>query len=146
MPADPTPPGEDSAQYLEEPKFPSDQPGDAEDAVSMVEPRAGLSGSAGQRDSDTYGNPAARAHDIAGELTRVESEVRGILEAVDDKHKRKLGGTSRWHELEDDIIAWRYSGRIAEADLARLRQLVARRHHLFRQLSFLAGTRPTWNS
>jgi hypothetical protein len=86
------------------------------------------------------------AHKIVVELKRVESEVRRLLEGNDTKRKRKLGGTSRWLELEEDLIAWRFGGRVGETTLRRLLDLVARRHYLFRRLRFLAGTRPTWNT
>jgi hypothetical protein len=88
----------------------------------------------------------ASAHKIVVELKRIEAEVRGLLETRDSKRKRKLGGTRRWMELTDDIIAWRYTGRMDEATLRHLEDLINRRHHLFRRLRFLAGTRPTWNS
>ncbi len=83
---------------------------------------------------------------IGSELRRIEAEVRQILDAHDLKRKRKMAGTRRWHELEEDIIAWRFSPRIDDALLVRLRDLVARRHHVFQRLRFIASTRPTWNS
>ncbi|UCC30511.1 MAG: hypothetical protein JSU86_20220 [Phycisphaerales bacterium] len=86
------------------------------------------------------------AHKIVVELKRVEAEVRKLLEGRDPKRKRKLGGTRRWLELEEDILSWRYGGRIDEDTLRRLQDLITRRHHLFRRLRFLAGTRPTWNT
>ncbi len=86
------------------------------------------------------------AHKIVVELKRVESQVRRLLEDRDHKRKRKLGGTRRWLELEEDLINWRHSGRFDEATLRDLSELVARRNHLFRRLRFLAGTRPTWNT
>jgi hypothetical protein len=83
---------------------------------------------------------------IVVELKRIESEVRRLLEPWDSKRKRKLSGTRRWRELEEDIISWRFTSRISEPTLQRLQELVTRRHHLFRQLRFVAGTRPTWNT
>jgi len=86
------------------------------------------------------------AQKIALELKHIETEVRQRLEGRDTRRKRKLAGSRRWHELEEDIIAWRHSGKIDEPTLNRLHELVGKRHYLFRRLSFLAGTRPTWNS
>jgi hypothetical protein len=86
------------------------------------------------------------AHRVAVELRRIESDVRALLEERDPKRKRKLSGTHRWHELEDDIISWRFSGRFDENTLRRLQELVVRRHYLFHRLRFLASTRPTWNT
>ncbi len=91
-------------------------------------------------------DPVLSAHAIAVELKHIEGEVRRILDPVDDKRKRKLNGTRRWQELEDDIQSWRFGNRLPEPDLLRLRQLIDRRHSLFKRLSFLSGTRPTWNS
>jgi hypothetical protein len=85
-------------------------------------------------------------HKVVVELKRVETEVRRLLEGRDGKRKRKLSGSRRWRELEEDILAWRHSGRVDEATLTRLHELVARRDYLFRRLRFLAGTRPTWNT
>ncbi|MFH1107923.1 MAG: hypothetical protein V1790_01810 [Planctomycetota bacterium] len=85
-------------------------------------------------------------HRVAVELRRIESEVRALLEERDPKRKRKLSGTSRWQELEEDIVSWRFSGRFNEDTLRRAQELIARRHHLFNRLRFLASTRPTWNS
>jgi len=86
------------------------------------------------------------AHSVAVELRRIESELRTLLEERDPKRKRKLSGTARWHELEDDILSWRFSGRFDESTLQRLQELIGRRHYLFNRLRFLASTRPTWNS
>ncbi len=87
-----------------------------------------------------------KAHSVAVELKTLELEVRRILESVDNKRKRKLGGTHRWNELEDDIASWRYSGRHDEQTLSQLRLLIHRRHYLFRELSNLASIRPVLNS
>lgn len=86
------------------------------------------------------------AHRVAVELRRIESDVRAIIEERDPKRKRKLSGTHRWHELEDDILSWRFSGRFDENTLRRLQELIGRRHYLFHRLRFLASTRPTWNT
>ncbi len=86
------------------------------------------------------------AHHVAVELRRIESKLRSMLEEGDTKRKRKLSGTARWHELEDDILSWRFSGRFDESTLQRLQELIGRRHYLFNRLRFLASTRPTWNS
>jgi hypothetical protein len=83
---------------------------------------------------------------IAVELKRVELEVRDLLEGRDNKRKRKLAGTRRWLELEEDVISWRYTDRFDQRTLDRLQQLIVRRHFLFRRLRFLAGTRRTWNT
>ncbi|MBI4718259.1 MAG: hypothetical protein HY763_10675 [Planctomycetes bacterium] len=91
-------------------------------------------------------DPLGASTRIAAELRRIEEDVRRMLDIVDAKRKRKLSGTRRWLELEEDLIAWCHSGRISDGDFVQLRQLIARRHHLFRQLSFLAGTRSTWNT
>lgn len=80
------------------------------------------------------------------EICRIEDEVRRLLESKDPVRKRKLVGTRRWRELEEDVIQWRFGDRFDEATLARVRQLVARRHHLFQRIRFLAATRPTWNT
>ena len=85
-------------------------------------------------------------HKIAVELKRIESEIRGVLEGRDPKRKRKLGGTRRWLELQEDIVSWRHTGRFDESTLNRLQELTARRHYLFRRLCFLATTRGTWNT
>ncbi len=83
---------------------------------------------------------------IIVELKRVENEVRCLLEDKDPRRKRKLTGTRRWLELEEDLLAWRFSDRFDEPTIQHLLRLVARRHALFRRLRFLAGTRPTWNT
>lgn len=88
----------------------------------------------------------ASAHKVVVELKRIETEVRALLEDRDTVRKRKLAGTRRWVELEDDLIQWRFSGRIDEPTLRRLQELVSYRHYLFHKLSFLAVTRPVWNS
>ena len=86
------------------------------------------------------------AHRVVIELKRVETEIRRLLESRDSKRKRKLTGTKRWLELEEDIVSWRFTSRFDEETLARVRQLIARRHHLFKRLCFLAGTRSAWNT
>ena len=86
------------------------------------------------------------AHKVAVELKRIETEVRKLLENRDTRRKRKFAGSHRWAELEDDILNWRYSGRMDESTLQLLQRLICRRHYLFHELSFLASTRPVWNS
>lgn len=83
---------------------------------------------------------------IAGELRRIEKEVRTLLEDRDPRRKRKLAGSVRWAELEEDILSWRFVGRINEDDLRQLQRLVSTRNYLFTRLRFLATTRPIWNS
>ncbi len=86
------------------------------------------------------------AHKVVVELKRIEAEIRTMIEARDTKRKRKLSGTRRWLELEEDLITWSHAGRIDEETLHRVRNLIGKRHHLFGRLRFLAGTRPTWNT
>ena len=86
------------------------------------------------------------AQRIAVELKRIEAEIRRLLEARDTKRKRKLGGTRRWLELEEDLISWRHSGRFDEDTLIRLGELIAQRHYLFKRLKFVTGTRAVWNT
>ncbi len=91
-------------------------------------------------------DPALSPYRVGAELKRIEREVRSLLESRDPRRKRKLGGTRRWLELEDDLRRWRFMDRFDAATLDRLSCLVARRHHLFKRLRFLAGTRLVWNS
>ncbi len=86
------------------------------------------------------------AQKVAAELKHLEDEVRQIIEERDAKRKRKFTGTSRWNELEDDLIAWRFGGRFDEDTLRNVQRLISRRHYLFRHLRFLATTRHGWNS
>lgn len=81
------------------------------------------------------------AHRIVVELKRIEADVRGLLENRDTKRKRKLSGTRRWLDLEEDVIAWRYAGRFDEDTLRRLQELIHRRHHLFGRLRYLTAAR-----
>jgi hypothetical protein len=86
------------------------------------------------------------AQAVAVELRHIEATIRTILEERDPKRKRKLSGTHRWQELEDDVLSWYGAGRFDEATLRELRSLIHRRHYLFRHLNFMASTRPTWNT
>jgi len=117
---------------------------DAGDADSIVDEsdEAGADESSASPNWDTQ----LSARRIAVELKRLEAEIRETLEGRDSKRKRKLTGSRRWAELEEDILAWRFAGRFEEETLDHLRRLVTRRHHLFRRLRFLAGTRPVWNT
>ncbi len=85
-------------------------------------------------------------HKIAVELARVEADVRKILDERDPKRKRKLISTRRWQELEEDVIAMKFSGRMDENALRELNRLAMQRHFFFGQLCFVASTRPTWNT
>jgi len=121
---------------------PGDVGGDADAIVDDVADREALLDT--QRPEFT---PHERvAHRTAVELKHIETEVRELLEQFDTRRKRKLSGTRRWRELEDDILRWRFSGRFDEEALGRLQRLVARRHHLFHRLRFFADTRVRWNS
>lgn len=91
-------------------------------------------------------DPALSPYRVGAELKRIEREVRTLLESRDPRRKRKLGGTRRWLELEDDLRRWRFMDRFDVVTLDQLGCLVARRHYLFQRLRFLAGTRLVWNS
>lgn len=91
-------------------------------------------------------DPALSPYRVGAELKRIEREVRSLLESRDPRRKRKLGGTRRWLELEDDLRRWRFLDRFDVTTLDQLGCLVARRHYLFQRLRFLAGTRLVWNS
>ena len=95
-----------------------------------------------QRDWSNESSP----HVLIVELKRIESEIREALELRDTKRKRKLAGTRRWLELQEDVISWRFSGRFDEPTLRRLEQLITKRHYLFTRLRFLEGTRPIRNA
>ena len=112
------------------------------DAEAVLDDQAeGSDGSSSERQT-----AEAMAHHVAMELKEIEQEVRALLEVGDPRRKRKLSGSRRWRELEEDIINWHHGGRINQDALARLQQLIARRHRLFHKLSYLAATRPTWNT
>ena len=83
---------------------------------------------------------------ISSELRAIEAEVRSLFEGRDPKRKRKFAGTRRWLELEEDVIALKYSGRFSEESLVTVQRLAVRRHYLYHRLRFLCSTRPTWNS
>ena len=106
----------------------------------------GLAGEATPKPIQTDWTNELSAQRIAVELKHIEAEIRGLLEDRDPKRKRKLGGTRRWLELEEDLIGWRHSGRFEEPMPARLGELIARRHYLFKRLRFVTGTRPIWNT
>lgn len=85
-------------------------------------------------------------HAVAQELARIETEVRKILDERDPRRKRKFTGTRRWQELEEDIISLKFTGRMEEDVLREMNRLIMQRNSLFRQLCFIASTRPTWNT
>jgi len=101
--------------------------------------------------ADKSDNPVLQAyekdvHDTIVELRRIETDVRAMLQDRDPVRKRKLTGTARWQELEEDLIRWRFTGRFEEDVLRRAQELIGRRHYLSRHLRYLSSTRPVWNS
>ncbi len=119
-----------------------DDTSDTDDVSATSEEPAG---GAADPKPPTYGKEGS-AHQIIVELKRIESEVRSLLDGRDTRRKRKLAGTRRWLELEEDLLGWQHSGRVDGATLRRLQDLVLMRHHLFKRLRFIASTRPTWNT
>ncbi len=119
---------------------------DTSDADAIVDEPDRSTAATGEGSSLPNWDHETSVRSIAVELKRVEEEVRALLEGRDSKRKRKLAGTRRWLELEEDILAWRFTGKVDEPTLDRLRQLITRRHHLFRRLRFMGSTRPTWNT
>ena len=113
---------------------------DTSDTAAVVDDDQGTEAAARERLSNWGAEQSA--HRIAVELKRIESEVRRLLEDRDTRRKRRLAGTRRWHELEEDIIAWQFKGRFDEQTLHRLRELIAKRHYLFNRLGFVATARP----
>lgn len=97
------------------------------------------------RESTDWDNEVS-AHALVVELKRIETEVRELLTDRDPRRKRKLAGTRRWHELEEDLTAASNTRRFDDEVMARLRMLIALRHRLFKRLRFISGTRPNWNT
>lgn len=118
-----------------------DQREDAGDADSITD-----DGESESAEKVTDWDRATSAHRIAVELKRIESGVRGLLEHRDPRRKRRLTGTRRWLELQEDIIAWYGADRFDVETLRELQRLVTRRHHLFRRLRYIASTRSGWNT
>ncbi len=86
------------------------------------------------------------ARRIAIELRKIETIIRELLQDRDLRRRRKLAGTYRWRELEDDLNELRTSRRVDPDTINEIQRLVYRRHFLFTQLRFAAATRPTWNT
>lgn len=86
------------------------------------------------------------ARRIAIELRKIETHIRELLQDRDLRRRRKLAGTYRWRELEDDLNELRTSRRVDPDTINEIQRLVYRRHFLFTQLRFAAATRPTWNT
>ncbi len=86
------------------------------------------------------------ARRLAIELRNIENTIRELLQDRDTRRRRKLAGTYRWRELEEDLIEWRTNRRIDPDTVSEIQRLIYRRHFLFTQLRFAAATRPTWNS
>jgi len=132
------------------PSAAASRPDDAGDADWQIESALGHAAASAPDtplppESQDWANELS-SHRIAVELKRIETEVRQVLEGRDPKRKRRFSGTRRWLELEEDILAWEFTGGFDEPTLRRMQQLIAKRHHLFKRLHFLAGTRPTWNT
>ena len=107
---------------------------------------SGVSSEDPQPEKDIDWESELSARQVVVALKRIETEVRALLEGVDGKRKRKLSGSRRWRELEEDLISWQHTSRIDNLAHKRLVALVARRDYLFRRLVFLSRTRQVWNS
>ncbi len=127
------------------PKAPSRQRDDVSDADAIVDDAEESAESQEVAFEHDWDNELSVSR-IAVELKRIEKSVRTLLEARDPKRKRKLAGSHRWLELEEDVRNLKYSGRVDEENIRTLERLIRKRHHLFRRLKFLAATRPTWNT
>lgn len=118
-----------------------DQREDAGDADSITD-----DGESDSPETVTDWDRTTSAHRIAVELKRIETDVRGLLEHRDPRRKRRLTGTRRWLELQEDIVTWYGADRFDVDTLRELQRLVTRRHHLFRRLSYISSTRSGWNT
>ena len=127
------------------PTAPPQENDDVSDAASLSDEPVGSPKTAPAPETLSWDDELS-AHRVAVELKHIEAEVRDLLGERDARRKRKLSGSRRWRELEEDVLAWRFTGRFNEATLARLHRLIVRRDYLFRRLRYLAGTRPTWNT
>ncbi len=128
------------------PAAPPDEPAIGIDDDAPAAPsEAQSAATAGRPVRDTW-DPAATPRHLAVELKRIEARIQELLEGIDPRRKRRLEGTRRWLELQDDIAAIRFDGRIDEGRVREINALCAKRHRLFRHLNFLVATRPTWNT
>ncbi|MCH8146510.1 MAG: hypothetical protein IH987_00730 [Planctomycetes bacterium] len=117
---------------------------DSDTAANLEESRG--AGEDDQPEKDIDWESELSAHKVVVALKRIETEVRSLLDGVDGKRKRKLSGSRRWRELEEDLIGWQHTSRINHSAHKRLVELVVRRDYLFRRLVFLSRTRQVWNS
>ncbi len=131
------------------------EPEDASDGSDRTAPGAGPTDDASESPVEpSLPQPPTRDHwdnratsrDLAIELKRIESRIRELLEGVDPRRKRRLEGTRRWHELQEDVMAMRFTRAIDERGVGEILALCAKRHRLFQRLNFLVATRPTWNT
>ncbi len=119
-----------------------DDEGDTEAIVDS----SGVAGEDSQSEKDIDWESELSARQVVVALKRIETEVRSLLDGVDGKRKRKLSGSRRWRELEEDLISWQHTSRIDIPAHKRMVELIARRDYLFRRLVFLSRTRQVWNS
>lgn len=142
---DPNPEDEPEADFKETPELEDIAPSyeaDRDTAILAREP----SGETPPELAPLEWEPNASARKVALELKQIEEEIRRLLENCDNKRKRRYEGTRRWLELQEDILAMRFVGPADEATLNKVQALVAKRHHLFRRLNFIVGTRHRWNT
>lgn len=83
---------------------------------------------------------------IASELHHIEKEIRLLLEPFDIKKKRRVDGTRRCLELEEDLIQMRHASRSNDSAIRKILALLARRQRLFQTLRFVVTTRHGWNT
>lgn len=119
---------------------------DDESDTDTIVDSSGVSSEDTQPEKNIDWESGLSAHRVVVALKRIETEVRSLLEGVDGKRKRKLSGSRRWRELEEDLISWQHTSRIDNSAHKRLVELVVRRDYLFRRLVFLSRTRQVWNS
>jgi hypothetical protein len=83
---------------------------------------------------------------ITREMDTIANDARTILRALHGRQKFDLQTTSGWRDIMGQLYADRFKRSLAPADLKSLERLSTKWLSLHRHLTYVAFTRPVWNT
>ncbi|MEE9293956.1 MAG: hypothetical protein V3W34_03185 [Phycisphaerae bacterium] len=83
---------------------------------------------------------------ITRKLEAIVTQTEDLLQSLPGRRKFSLQFRRGWLELQAELVSTRLAKHLSRQNLEQLRACCTRWLHLFRQLEFVASTRPVWNT
>lgn len=92
------------------------------------------------------GPQVQRSNVLTREMDAVASHVRDLLKTAINPNRFELSSPAGWTQLLEACFMETLTEGMSQESLAKVRTACLRWQHLYRELRFVAATRPVWNT